>query len=540
MKKQKYDAEMDLTYKYIQKLTEIGLALSSEKNITKLLEMIVTKAREMSNADAGTLYIMDKDKKHLSFKIIQNNSLNIQMGGTGGEDIKFPPVPLEINGKKNMENVCTYAAITGESINISDIYDHDGGFDFIGAKKYDAITGYETKSMLVIPLKNNEEAIIGVLQLINSYDPEKKTISSFLPFYEKLVKSIASQAAVALTNAQLIQSLHDLLFAFIQSMAVAIDEKSPYTGGHIKRVVDISMLIAKSINESKDTIWKDTFFNHNELQELQLSAWMHDIGKIVTPEHVIDKATKLEKNLDRIEIIELRFQLIEALAKIDFLAKKEALAGKKIVDPDKIKHLEKEFKHTVDMLKEDLNFIKSCNNTGDYMSDDKIETIKAIGEKKYFMNHQAHPFLHPDEIQNLCIRKGTLTDEERLIVENHARLTYKITSKLPFPDQLARIPEFASSHHERPDGTGYPNRVASSDLAVQSRILAVADIFEALTAVDRPYRKPMKLSEAIQILDYMSKDNHIDSDIFHLFIKTGIHKEYARKELNPEQVDIDI
>ena len=530
----------NLSIDQIQKLVEIGMALSLEKDINKLLEKVVNKARELSNADAGTLYILDKEKKYLNFAIIQNSSMDVCMGGKKGTEIMLPPVPLEIDNEQNLKNVSSYVAITGKNVNIYDVYNTKKNFDFSGPKQYDSLTGYHTKSMLVIPLKNHKNDIIGVLQLINAQDTETKEIVKFSAYSEYLVNSLASQAAVALTNAQLIQNLKELLSAFIKSMAVAVDEKSPYTGGHIKRVVDLSMLIAKKINESDNENFVDVYFDEDELEELRIAAWMHDVGKIATPQYVIDKANKLDKIIDRIDLIETRFQLIETLIQVDFLKKKIELLNQDDNVESHINQLENDFHNSIDSLRQDFDFIKSCNNTGDFMPDEKIDRIKLISKNRYTFNNKSLPFLDDDEVKNLCIRKGTLTAEERLVIENHAKVTQKITGGLPFPDELSRVPEFASSHHERLDGSGYPNGLSENELAIQSRILAIADIFEALTAKDRPYRKPMNLSQAIKILGFMNKDNHIDKKIYDLFIDTNIYKEYAKKELNPEQIDIDI
>ena len=525
---------------YIEKLVEIGMALSLEKDINQLLEMVVDRAREMANADAGTLYIIDKNKEYLEFKIVQNRSIKVRMGGKSGIKITFPSVPLIIDNEQNLINVSSYVAITGKTVNIRDVYNTKEDFDFFGPEKYDNLSGYRTKSMLVIPLKNHKNDIIGVLQLINAQDLKTKKIIKFSEFSEYLVKSLASQAAVALNNAQLIQNLKDLLSAFIKSMAVAIDEKSPYTGGHIRRVVDLSMLIVDKINKSDNEHFRTISFSDDEIKELRMAAWMHDVGKIVTPENIINKANKLEAIIDRIDLIETRFQLIESLMEIDFHQKKSEFLAQDLNTDSALDKLKNEFKTRIKDLNQDFEFIKSCNNTSDFMLDDNIERIKSIGAKQYTINHQSYPYLNEDEIENLCIRKGTLTDEERTIIENHARITQKITGELPFPDQLARVSEFAAGHHERPDGTGYPDGLSGEGLAIQSRIIAIADIFEALTAKDRPYRKPMNLSQAIKILGFMKKDNHIDENIYDLFMEMGIYRNYAKKELDPEQIDMDL
>jgi len=520
--------------KHIKNRAQIGLALSKEKNINKLLEMIVNEARAQSNADAGTLYIVNPNQRHLRFEILQNDSMNIKMGGTSGCEITFPYVPLYINGKKNLANVSSYVALTGEIIIIPDVYEAKG-FDFTGPKKYDATTGYRSKSMLVIPLKNHEMDIIGVLQLLNAQDPETGEVVEFLPEYVDQIASLASQAAVALTNTQLIQDLKNLLYAFIQSIATAIDEKSPYTGGHIRRVVDLTAMIAEQINHTDEGVFKDIFFNEDEIEELKLAAWMHDVGKIITPEYVVDKATRLETIIDRIELIEIRFQLIAETIGKDQLKKKIDRFQSGTADSITSDQLDKELSEKLSVLYENLEFIRSCNSAEKFITDEDAERIKAIAARTYTINGTQHPYLTSDEVENLCIRKGSLTDKERKIIENHAAMTLKILNHLPFPKKLANVPKYAGEHHEKINGTGYPKGISGKDLALQSRIMAIADIFEALTARDRPYKCPTHITRAIKIMESMTKDDFIDSDIFNLFIEKGLRLEYAKKEMNPDQ-----
>lgn len=522
--------------KLLRQLTDIGLALSAEKNISKLLEMIVDEARELSDADAGTLYILDKDEKQLRFEILQNDSMNTRMGGTSGITVTLPNVPLYTNGEPNHANVSSYAALTGEIVNIPDVYKAEG-FDFTGPRNYDRNTGYRSKSMLVIPMKNHENEIIGVLQLLNAQDLDAKEVIPFSEEYVGLVASLASQAAVALTNTQLIQELNNLFYAFIKSIATAIDEKSPYTGGHINRVVDLTMMIAEKINEVQQGNFKNVFFNVDEFEELRMAAWMHDVGKITTPEYVVDKATKLETIFDRINLVDTRFNLIAKSIENEYLKRKlEAVTGRSATESE-IARIDEELENALKTLAEDLEFIKTSNNPGEFMAEEKQDRIRTISKKTYRLGNQTYPYLTTDEAENLCIQKGTLNGAERGVVENHALMTLKILQQLPFPRKYAMVPEYASSHHEKLDGSGYPRRLSSKDLPLQSRIMAVADIFDALTAKDRPYKKPMKLSKVKQIMEFMKKDGHIDSNIYDLFVSSGLILEYAKKEMNPEQID---
>ncbi|MDH3975215.1 MAG: GAF domain-containing protein [Deltaproteobacteria bacterium] len=529
-------AYADFQLSHIKKLAAIGLALSGQADMKKLLEMIVDAARELSFADAGTLYILDSENKCLNFEILQNDTMNTKMGGTSGVEITLPPVPLEVKGKPNHSNVSSYVALTGEIINIPDVYEAEG-FDFTGPRKYDETTGYRSKSMLVIPMKNHENDIIGVLQLLNAIDIDTKEVTHFSSEYVELIGSLASQAGVALTNAQLIQDLKSLLYAFIESIAAAIDEKSPYTRGHIDRVVKLTMMIAKEINNQYEGPFADIHFTLDELEELKLATWMHDVGKITTPEYVVDKRTKLETIYDRVELIKTRYELIAGEKEREYLKKKISLYEDGNADDDEINKIDDALQKELEILEGEKEFIAVCNTPGEFMSDDKLERINSIAAKKYIYNGEKRNYLSKDELRNLSIRKGSLTDDERRKIENHVAMTKKMLEQLPFPKKLSNIPEYASGHHEKLDGTGYPCGLKAEELSLQARIMAVADIFEALTAKDRPYKEPMKLSQAVKILGFMKKDNHIDSEIYELFMNNGLFRKYAEEELNPEQID---
>ncbi|MBU2550987.1 MAG: response regulator [Proteobacteria bacterium] len=520
----------------VRAFAQIGLALSGEKNLNRLLESIVDEARALCHADAGTLYIMDDDGKHLRFEILQNETMGTRLGGTSGQPVDLPKVPLYMDGEPNKANVSSYAALTGKTVNIEDVYEAEG-FDFTGPRNYDHATGYRSRSMLVIPLRNHEDDIIGVLQLLNAQDPASGTVVPFSSDFEDLVASLASQAAVALTNTELIHDLRALFYSFIKSIAMAIDEKSPYTGGHIDRVVELTMMIAEAINQAENGPFRDVRFTDDEIEELRLSAWMHDVGKIVTPEYVVDKSTKLEHIVDLIQLIEMRFHCIGQSAENRFLKQKVELLEGDRADEALLAQLEADMTSERQAIRDDLAFLKDVNSSGAFMTDDKVERVRSIASRIYRAGAIEHPYLTEHEVENLCIRKGTLTDKERLIIENHARMTTEILKQLPFPKSLARVPEFAGSHHEKLDGSGYPQGLTDKDLPLQSRIIALSDIFEALTAGDRPYRKPMKLSQAIKILGFMKKDRHIDPDVFDLFLGQSLFLKYAEQELNPEQID---
>ena len=518
-------------------LTQIGLSLSAEKDTKKLLERIVIEARTLTNADAGTLYLLDKETQELTFEIVQNDSMQINIGGTSGVDAELPSVPLFINGEPNHANVSSTAALTGETINVKDVYGPEGK-RFPGPREYDAISGYHTNSMLVMPLKNHESEIIGVLQLLNAKHRRSGAPISFSEEYVDLVAALASQAAVALTNAQLIENLNNLFYAFIRSIATAIDEKSPYTGGHINRVVQLSMMLAEKINEDKTGVFKDTHFTREELEELRLSAWMHDVGKVTTPENIVNKSSKLETIFDRVDLVETRFALIASEMVNAHLDTKLKLLKKGQVDLSKMRLADSVLSENLKMLLQELEFIKDCNSADQPMTEERLSRLRDIGKKEYTFQNEKHPYLTEDEIKNLSVRYGNLTDEERMVVENHATMTLKILKQLSFPVKLEKVPEFAGGHHEKLDGSGYPLGLTEKELPLQTRILAIVDIFEALTARDRPYREPMKLSEVTKIIQFMKEHHKIDPDLFDLLIGSGAYFEYALKEMDPKQIDI--
>jgi len=525
-------------FRHMKKLTRIGVALSVEKDINKLLEMIVDEARDLTHADAGTLYILDREKRCLTFQIMQNDSMDTRLGGTSGVEIDMPDVPLFTeDGEPNHANVSSYVALTGETVNISDVYEAEG-FDFTGPRNYDAATGYRSKSMLVMALQNHENDIIGVLQLLNAQDVKSDAVIAFSSEYVDLIASLASQAAVALTNTQLIQDLTNLFYSFIKSIAMAIDEKSPYTGGHINRVVFISMLIAEKINASREGHFKEFEFTKDEMEELMMAAWMHDVGKITTPEYVVDKATKLQTIFDRLNIVESRFKNIGKSIEIDCLKQKLDIQEQSPGNASAaLAEIDRKMTAEIETLEKDLEVVRRANEPGEFVDEARIEEIHRIARKVYLEDEKERPYLTDDEVENLCISKGTLTIDERKVIENHASMTLKILNELTFPQKFSRVPEFAAGHHEKLDGSGYPRNLKGKELALQTRILAVADVFEALTAKDRPYKAPMKLSQAVKILCFMVKDHHIDPAIYDLVLESDIFREYARKHMNPEQID---
>ncbi len=506
---------------HIKKLNQIGISLSAETNRNKLLEMILDLAVQFTNSDGGTLYTMSDDEKFLEFQVVFNKSLNVHMGGTK-EEITWPKLPLyKEDGSDNREMVAVLSAIDNRLINIEDVYEAEGP-NFDGTKKFDQSTGYRSKSMLVIPMQNYDGDVVGVLQLINKQNKDDIVVS-YDEDNEENTKSLAAQAAMSITNLQLVEGLENLLESFIKSIAHAIDAKSPYTGGHVRKVAEITMIIAKALNDSKNGKYKDVQYSDNQFNELRIAALMHDIGKITTPEYVVDKATKLETIYDRIETVKTRFEIVKRDLEIKYL---------------KSEISQNEYEEKIHTLEDDFEFIKVSNLGGEFMADEKIERIHKIAAIAVEIDGEKTNLLTENEVYNLSIRKGTLTDEEREKINDHATMTLKMMEALPFPKKLSRVSEIAGGHHEKLNGKGYPLGLTAEQLSLEARILALADIFEALTASDRPYKGAKKLSEVSKIISFMVKDEELDKDLVEFFYNNNLHLLYAQNELKKEQIDI--
>jgi HD-GYP domain-containing protein (c-di-GMP phosphodiesterase class II) len=526
--------------KQVGNLANIGLALSKEKNMSKLLEMILIEAKRIANSDGGTLYMMTDDNR-LRFEIMMTDSLKFHMGGTSGKDIPFYPVKLyDEKGEPNKSMIAAYVGLTGETVNISDAYKAKG-FDFSGTKMFDEKTGYHSESFLTVPLKNHEDEIIGVLQLLNAQNQSSKNIIAFTSDIQDMVEALASQAAVAITNKNLIKDLEALFESFIKLIASAIDAKSPYTGGHCARVPEITMLLAKAVQDTLDGPFAEISFTDKEMYELKIAAWLHDCGKVATPEFVVDKSTKLETIYDRVNEVETRFVALRRDEQIKLLKRElkierddSLLKQEKII---KIKMLKSKYSKKLQELKSDLEFIKESNIGGEFMSGDKKDRVHNISNYSWKPNGKIENFLSEDEVYNLTIPRGTLTAEERKVINDHIVVTINMLEELPYPKHLRNVPEFAGGHHEKLDGTGYPKGLTKDEMSVQARIMAIADIFEALTAKDRPYKKGKTLSQAMRILGFMKNDAHIDVDLFDIFVKDKIYLKYAKEHLDPDQID---
>jgi HD-GYP domain-containing protein (c-di-GMP phosphodiesterase class II) len=565
------------------RLIELGIALSAERNHGRLMEQILLGAKELTNADGGTLYLMSEDRSALRFEIMRNDSMGIALGGTTGAPIPFAPIPMhDPAGRPNLAHVAAAAAITGRIVHVADAYRADEGYDFSGPRGFDADTGYRSHSFLTVPLANRAAEVVGVLQLINARRADG-AIVAFAPDVLPVIEALASQAAVALDNQMLLDAQKNLFRAFLQVFANAIDAKSPYTGGHCRRVPELTTLLARAADAASEGPLAAFHLSDDEWYELEVAGGLHDCGKITTSEFVVDKATKLETIYNRIHEIRTRFEVVKRDAEIEYL-RSVASGGD-----------EGELRARRDRrwaeLDDDFAFLCECNVGSESLAPDKIARLERIAatpwlrtfddglglsweeerrrsdaptalpmlerliadKPEQIVPHDAAPLAADNpwgfivkppahkfnlgELYNLKVLRGTLTEEERYHINDHIVQTIIMLEALPYPKTLRRVPEWAGGHHEKMDGTGYPRGLKRDEMSIPARIMAIADIFEALTARDRPYKTPKKLSECIAIMAQMRDDDHVDPDLFALFLTSGVFRRYAEAFLLPEQID---
>lgn len=528
----------DDLFSRLEQLNAIGSALSKERDINRLLESILLAAKQITHADGGTLYRVTDDKSALRFEILRTESLDIAMGGTTGNPIQFPNLPLrDASGKPNDSMVAAYTAIHDKTVNIVDAYT-EAGFDFSGTRKFDERTGYRSKSFLTVPMKNHEGEIIGVLQLLNAKSPVTGEVGPFSTADQSLAESLASQAAIALTNRLLISQLEELFESFISLINLAIDEKSPYTGGHCQRVPALTMMLAEAVNATSDGPLASFRMTDKDRYELKIAGLLHDCGKVTTPVHVVDKATKLQTIYDRIGLVDTRFEVLKRDAHIASLQRLLALREKR--DAEAEARVWKDYHQQIVELDDERAFLRKSNIGGELMKDEDQHRVRNIGQGRKWRNVDGieTDFLSSDEIDNLTIRAGTLTQKERDIINHHIVATIKMLEELPWPTHLKNVPEYAGGHHERMDGKGYPKGLTRDQMSLQARMMGIADIFEALTAKDRPYKPGMKLTQAMEIMRKFKENGHIDPDLFDVFINQQVYLRYARNFLDPSQIDL--
>ncbi|HEX5806414.1 MAG TPA: HD domain-containing phosphohydrolase [Macromonas sp.] len=562
----------------LSQLVENGIMLGREKSTDKLLYSILHGARDLAHCAAATLLVRtDHDTLRFALR-------------TSADPLPTTELPLTDpeTGEPEHNFVATHVALSGQTVVIDDIYS-DTRFDLSGTKAFNQESGLRTVSMLTVPLSPREGKVIAVLQLINALDPVSGNVIPFRPDIVSFVEALASQAAVAIDNHHLVEEQKDLVDAMIKIIAGAIDAKSPYTGGHCERVPELAFMLADAaIRQTEGPLADFSFKNAEEWREFQIGAWLHDCGKVTTPESVVDKATKLETICNRIHEIRTRFEVLLRDAQIERLRAIHE-QGQPVEQADAA------YAAREAALFSDFAFIADCNRGEEFMAPEKIERLKQIAQHTWWrhfddrlgLSHaelrryetepapalpvqtplladqphhivprEAHDQLDPrygfqlqppqhlynyGELYNLCIERGTLTAEERFKINEHVIQTIVMLENLPFPAYMQRVPEYAGTHHETLIGTGYPRRLRGEQLSIPARIMAIADIFEALTASDRPYKQAKSLSESIKILANFKKSQHIDPDLFDLFLTSGVYKTYAQRFLLPAQIDdVDI
>lgn len=511
----------------VREILEIGIALSAERDRARLVERILFGAMAVARADGGTVYLRTDDDQ-LEFSVRRTISLGIHQGGTSGVPIDLPAIPLHLpDGSLNCTTVATYTANTGRSLMVDDAYE-DTGFNFAGPRAFDARTGYRSTSFLGVPLVDHTRRVIGVIQLINCHDVAGR-VSPFDLAIVPLVEALAGFAGVAVENRQLIDGQKRLFDTLVQVMARAIDAKSHYTGGHCQRVPVLTQMLARAACDVTHGPYAAYGLTPEEWYELEVAGGLHDIGKVVTPVHVMDKSTKLETIYDRIGEIRARFDVLRAEADLAYY--RAIAAGADLAAAAR------EREATRAALDDDLAFLEACNIGSESLADGDLARLEAIAARPYPGAGGPPTLLSAEELANLSVRRGTLTAAERQIINDHMVHTVDMLEALPWPKHLARVPHIAGTHHERMDGTGYPRGLRKHEISPLGRMMAIADIFEALTAQDRPYKPPKPVSESLAIMARMSRDHHIDHELFELFVTSGVYRDYAARFLLPEQLD---
>jgi HD-GYP domain-containing protein (c-di-GMP phosphodiesterase class II) len=488
----------------IRRLNQIGIALSSETHLPTLLELLVREVRLFTRADAGSLYF--KVGNQLRFQVAQNDTLAVRKTVLTGA---FRPYPISLD----KTSIAGYVAVTGETLNISDVYQISPDAEYRFNQTFDERNDYRTRSMLALPLGNHDNEIIGVLQLINALD-EKGNVTVFDSDHVDLVASLASQAAVAIQNARLITAIHEVFAALVRYSASAIDARSPHTAGHSRRVATYCLRLARAVNDEKEGPFAHVHFSDKELEELNYAAWLHDIGKIGVREEVLEKVDRLTPAA--MELIANRVEMIK-MAILYEAQLHGGQAGGAPQDPAG------EVERRLEEADQDLEFIRQINRAK-WIKAEQVERVRQIQRETFRdARGQIRPYLTEEEAHHLCVREGNLTSEEYEEIRGHVLHTLNIINKIPFAKDLERIPLIAAAHHEKLDGSGYPLGLKAGDIMIQARILGLADVYDALTATDRPYRGAMPIEEALKILTREAETGKLDRDLVELFVTKKLY-----------------
>jgi len=507
----------------LHELNQIGVALSAERDINKLLEMILAKSREITAADAGSLYLVERGKDpetngddQLRFKLTQNDSVVLPFA-----EFTMPLTETSIAG---------YAALSGTSVNVADAYQLPRDSPYKISRSFDEQSGYRTKSMLVVPMTDHESKVIGVVQLINKKrDPKavlrpvglvEELVIPFTAVDEELVTSLASQAAVALENNLLIRDIKNLFDSLVRASVTAIEQRDPTTSGHSGRVAILTVGIAETVDALDSGPFRELRFSRDQLQEIRYASLLHDFGKVGVREKVLIKGKKLY--VGEMLLIRQRFAYIKRSIEADHLRSKLEQALRNGAAAERLAELDRAYEqrqHELDLM---LRTISQANEPS-ILEEESFRALMDLPSRTFSDidgNHQ--PFLTPNELQALSIRRGSLSDKERREIESHVTHTFRFLSEIPWTGEFCKVPEIAYAHHEKLDGSGYPRRLRSAEIPIQSKMMTIADIFDALVAWDRPYKKSVPIERALDILHDEARHGKLDQGLLEIFIGARI------------------
>lgn len=520
--------------RHIQQLTKIGQSLSSETDLNKIFDMILDEGVAFTKADGATIYRVNEDATALEFEIVYNGTMKMRQGGSHGA-VNWKPMPLyDKEGNPELSYIVTAVYHNKEGLCFDDVYQAKD-YDISGTISFDKSSNYRCEAMLTIPLKDHENTVLGVIQFINPLEPNGE-VTIFTEEHRAMLSSLASQAAIALSNRKLIESLENLLMEFMRSIAGAIERKSKYSSNHITRVALLTDMIAERINETEGGHYGDVQFSENELKEISMSGWMHDVGKIITPEFVMDKSTKLERIMDGVHLVQERITHIKTLLKYLKLTLSEKDYQSFIKE-----NIGEELTDVFAYLDEASLFVQELNIGGEFVPDETLAKMQTLATIDF--EYEGHRYQILDELdkKNLSIRRGTLNSDELKVMRDHVSITWEMLSELSFPKKYKNVAFYAASHHEALNGSGYPHGLSDGELPLPSRIIAIADIFEALTSADRPYKTPKTLSESLKIMAIMVKQGHLDPNLVDFFLDSGLYLEFAEQHMSKDQIDnVDI
>jgi HD-GYP domain-containing protein (c-di-GMP phosphodiesterase class II) len=512
----------------LQALNKVGIALSAQHDIETLLDLILLKCREITGADAGSLYLVEESKEEggeamLRFELAQNDSVSV-----GFEKFKMPLKQPSIAG---------YVALNGQVLHVTDAYNLPEGSPFKISSKFDEESGYRTKSMLVVPMRDHEDKVIGVVQLINKkIDPKQvlrpvslvdQLVIPFTSVDAELLTTLSSQAAIAFENTKLLQDIKNLFDSFVKASVTAIESRDPTTSGHSGRVAVLTVGIAEKVDCLETGPFKDLRFTKDQLQEIRYASLLHDFGKVGVREKVLIKGKKLY--IGELLLIRQRFAYVKRSIEAEHLRAKveQLLAGQ--VTPELMAELDRTHDGRQREVDAVLRMILQANEPS-ILEEDNFRALLDLPKRTFAdIDGNRQPFLTPNELGSLSIRRGSLSEKERREIESHVSHTYKFLSEIPWTGEYRYVPAIAYAHHEKMDGTGYPRRLAAADIPVQSRMMTISDIFDALVAWDRPYKKSVPIERALDILKEEASHGKLDNDLLAIFIEAKIYDKTIPK-----------